>query len=363
MSKKGNINYKYLRRRKSWIRRNMTSVIIAAVALVVIIVAVIAGVFIGKNINNNNDNKNQTNVVDNKASEASEETTDEVNWIEETVPESVKDVQTQEEIETKMAETESIAKSIGSTKPYFIKVNRAANCVTVYGIDNNGEYTRPVIAFASSCGRAGQETPLVENYVTSDKYPWRLMVDGTYAQYATRIAGTDGILFHSIPYNSQSANNLEEGQYNKIGDYASLGCVRLCVRDCKWIYDNCPAGTGVTIYDDASNPGPLGKPESIKIPENSEYAGWDPTDPREENPWNSFSAKISGAADIKVKVGESVNLLNGVTAVDTCGNDITNKIYVLGKYTVDEKGTYEITYKVVDALGRSDEVKVNLVVE
>ena len=58
----------------------------------------------------------------------------------------------------------------------------------------------------------------------------------------------------------------------------------MCVRDVKWIYDNCPSGTGVTIYDDAVNPGPLGKPDSIKISEDSAYAGWDPTDPDENNP-------------------------------------------------------------------------------
>ena len=35
----------------------------------------------------------------------------------------------------------------------LLKVNRAANCVTVYGIDGKGEYTVAVKAFAASCGR------------------------------------------------------------------------------------------------------------------------------------------------------------------------------------------------------------------
>ena len=43
----------------------------------------------------------------------------------------------------------------------------------------------------------------------------------------------------------------------------------------KWIYDNCPLNTKVTIYD-SSNPGPLGKPATIKIPAGQ---NWDPTDP------------------------------------------------------------------------------------
>ena len=244
--------------------------------------------------------------------------------------------------------------------PYFIKVNRAANCATVYGIDENGEYTIPVKAFATSCGKAGDETIVGENYVTSDKYEWGYMVDGTYGRYAFRISG--GYLFHSVPYYSMNKGDLEDGQYNKLGDYASLGCVRMCVRDVKWIYDNCPSGTGVTIYDDAVNPGPLGKPDSIKIPEDSAYAGWDPTDPDENNPWNAYSAKIEGAKDIQTKIGQSVDVMTGVTATDTCGNDITAKIVTVGRYTFDQTGTYDIKYEVTDAIGSHDEVTVKLMV-
>ena len=84
---------------------------------------------------------------------------------------------------------------------------------------------------------------------------------------------------------SATGSSLETEEYNKLGSVASLGCIRMAVRDVKWIYDNCPAGTKVTIYDDAANPGPLGKPESIKIPVNSPNAGWDPTDTDPANPW------------------------------------------------------------------------------
>ena len=42
------------------------------------------------------------------------------------------------------------------TKPsYKIMVNRAANCVTVYEKDANGEFSIPVKTFVSSCGREG----------------------------------------------------------------------------------------------------------------------------------------------------------------------------------------------------------------
>ena len=57
--------------------------------------------------------------------------------------------------------------------------------------------------------------------------------------------------------------------------------------DALWIFQNCPIGTEVEIYDDPSDPGPLGKPEPIYIDPESEIRGWDPTDPSPENPWNN----------------------------------------------------------------------------
>jgi len=244
--------------------------------------------------------------------------------------------------------------------PYYIKVNRIENCVTVYGIDDKGEYSVPVKAFACSTGRAGNET-IMGDFNTSDYYPWCYMVDGSYGCYAIRFK--NGYMFHAVPSYSAKCGDLEDGEYNKLGDFASLGCVRMRVSDVKWIYDNCKRGTGVTVYDEAGNPGPLGKPDTIKLPTEGDKKGWDPTDPDEANPWKNESAKIIGARDIATKVGEEINIMEGVSATDTCGNDITSKIGVVGRYTFDKKGTYEIKYYVVDAIGSRAEVSVTLKVE
>lgn len=166
--------------------------------------------------------------------------------------------------------------------PYEIKVNRVQNLVIVYGIDYNGSYSVPYKIFVCSTGAEGHETP-TGTFSISDKYEWRLMVDGSYAQYATRIY--KGIMFHSVPYFSQSKDDLETEEFNKLGSAASLGCIRLAVEDIKWIYDNCPKGTTVMIYDDGDEIMPLDIPDTIKIPMDSPYAGWDPTDPDEDNPW------------------------------------------------------------------------------
>lgn len=245
-------------------------------------------------------------------------------------------------------------------KPYLIKVNREANCVTVYGMDENKFYSIPVKSFVASTGKNVGDTPLGTGSIT-DKYTFHPMVDGTYGQYAVRYM-SGGILFHSVPYYTNMKDQLETDQFNLLGSVASLGCVRLCVRDSLWIYENCPEGTEVIVYDDAANPGPLGKPEMIKIPMNSQYAGWDPTDPDPSNPWKQYSAKIEGTKDITLNVGDSFDPRQGITAVDTCGNDISDRILLSGSYDLGIPGTYTLTYNVTDAIESTDSKTITITV-
>ncbi len=164
--------------------------------------------------------------------------------------------------------------------PYYLRVNLTQNIVTVYARDESGEYTVPIKSMACSVGTDGK-TP-TGTYTTSDKYSWRLLSGNVYGQYCTRITGH--ILFHSVPYFTKDKGNLEFDKYNKLGQAASLGCVRLSVIDAKWIYDNCPKGSTVTLYySDAPEPISPTMPTQIDI--NDARRGWDPTDPDPNNPW------------------------------------------------------------------------------
>ena len=167
----------------------------------------------------------------------------------------------------------------GKTK-YYIKVNYGANAVTIYKKEENGYYSIPVKAMVCSCGTA---TPKSGVYKTSKGYEWGTLEGGTFGRYSTRIIG--GILFHSVPYTSESEDSLEYWEYDKLGTTASLGCVRLSVADTKWIFDNCEVGTQVEFYT-SSDPGPLGKPTAQKISDNVECRNWDPTDTSSNSPWN-----------------------------------------------------------------------------
>ena len=167
-----------------------------------------------------------------------------------------------------------------SDNPYYIKVNRTQNIVIIYTKDSNGGYTVPYKAMVCSVGM-NNATP-TGTYNTTDKYTWRLLSGNVYGQYATRITGH--YLFHSVPYVTQNKADLEYDEFNKLGEAASLGCIRLSVEDAKWIYDNCPKGTTVTIYD-SNEPEPLAKPTPIRIDTNDSRRVWDPTDPDPSNPW------------------------------------------------------------------------------
>ncbi len=138
--------------------------------------------------------------------------------------------------------------------PWYIRVNLEAQVVNVYTKDNEGRYTVPYKAMLCS---TGIDTPregvyvLPESHENPVKARWRYLQGDVWGQYVTRIV--DSILFHSVPYEDKSESTLEWWEYDRLGEEASLGCIRLCVADAKWIYDNCQAGTQVEFYT-SSNP-------------------------------------------------------------------------------------------------------------
>lgn len=180
-----------------------------------------------------------------------------------------------------LAEVQAESEIVDTRPDYAVYVNRALNCVTVKLENEDGSLT-PVKAMVCSCGREESETP-EGTFRTSDYYEWRRMVDDTFGRYAVRFNGK--ILFHSVPYIEESPDTLKWEEYNRLGENASLGCVRLTAEDAKWIYDNCKRGTKVVVYSDAEEAGELGKPTASKIEEDSPYRTWDPTDVSAGNPW------------------------------------------------------------------------------
>ena len=207
--------------------------------------------------------------------------------IDEIVNEEIIENIIEENVEDEIVEntvTEEKTKNTSGTR-YRLEVNCEQNVVNVYEKDENGEYKNCVKVMLCSVGFA---TPTSGTY-SLKKYggwEWKGLQGDVYGQYATQITGN--ILFHSVPYTEKYNNaSLEYWEYDKLGTSASLGCIRLTVKNAKWIYDNCASGTKVYFYRD-SNPGPLGKPSERKISGDSEVNSWDPTDPNSDNPWKEY---------------------------------------------------------------------------
>ena len=163
---------------------------------------------------------------------------------------------------------------------YYITVNVQANTVTVYTLDDEGYYSIPYKAMVCSTGPA---TPTSGVYGLGEQHRWHYLFGDVYGQYTTQITGN--ILFHSVPYTVYGdPSSLEYWEFDKLGTSSSMGCIRLQVRDAKWIYDNYSSIVAVQFYND-EDPGPLGKPSAPLISDNESCRGWDPTDQDPNNPW------------------------------------------------------------------------------
>ncbi len=245
---------------------------------------------------------------------------------------------------------------VGGAMPYYIKVNRQANCVTIYGRDQYGSYNVPIKAMVCSVG-VNNETP-TGVFTTTQKYIWRPLFGNVYGQYAFRINGP--ILFHTVPYTTTSKNAIEYWEYNKLGQAASMGCVRLTMSDMKWIYDNCPSGTVVEIYD-SPDPGPLGKPQAMYVDPNHPYRGWDPTDPDSNNPWHTIAPTIYAPRKQVVERCEKVDYMKKVSATDYLGQGVS--VWKTGKVKNTKCGKYTVTYWARDQYGNLARKKTKFVVK
>lgn len=243
---------------------------------------------------------------------------------------------------------------------YWIKVNTKCNVVNVY--KKSGSEYKPLRAMVCSTGKKGSSTPK-GTYRMGTKIGWCYLVGNVWAPYSMVIKGN--YLFHTVPYAKKSTSSMIYKEYNKLGTNCSHGCVRLAYMDAKWIWNNCPKGTKITVYS-SSKPGPLGKPTPIKMKKGWKY---DPTDPNKKNkhfllkkPVIEFSSK----KPTTIEKGDKFSLKSGVTAKNVNAfQDLTSKVSVYRIYKYNETkdayvkiksadfstenvGKYRIRYKVYD---------------
>lgn len=133
--------------------------------------------------------------------------------------------------------------------PYAITVDVNNQVTTVYGLDENGEYTVIVRQMLCSTGTKSAPSDVGDWVLSGYTARWADFPKwGGHAQFWTQI--NSSIAFHSVIYNSYNTMDLSTKSYKNLGSRASHGCIRLTVADAKWIYDNCGEGVVVTITED-----------------------------------------------------------------------------------------------------------------
>ena len=190
--------------------------------------------------------------------------------------------------------------------PYYIVVYTGSQSAVVYGKDSTDGYNVVVKSFTVSTGK--KSTPTAKGmYHIRAKYRWKTLNGPCYGQYCSSIS--PHYLFHSVPYVKKTVNTLYNNSYDKLGKAASHGCIRMCVRDSKWIYDNCPIGTQVRVVWKSG-------PKGAGVPKRStgkKFLGWDPSDKwAKGNPY--FSASKTTAS--KTTAGKTSASTTQTTAAD-----------------------------------------------
>ncbi len=177
----------------------------------------------------------------------------------------------------------------------YVKVVINAQLIYIYRRDSKGNPTELVRTIITSTGmdRSSNATPLGKYMIldssdnSAGKYRW-VAFDSSYGQYATRLFYiTDshsggmsgyftGYMFHSELYRSMDPTSLMVAEYNTLGYPRSHGCMRMQVKDARWIYMNCPTGSIVEIIDGVSDPSTWSALKPASLPYGTDY---DPTDP------------------------------------------------------------------------------------
>ena len=132
----------------------------------------------------------------------------------------------------------SMVKTVTPTGPYNISVNKSKQRVYIF----SGQ----TIVKEFICSTGKDETPTPSGrFLVGSKGPVFYPSDSAACYFWTRI--NNNYLFHSAIYDSDGYPI--QSEYDKLGSKASHGCIRLPKDDAKWIQDNVPYGTLVTISD------------------------------------------------------------------------------------------------------------------
>ena len=134
--------------------------------------------------------------------------------------------------------------AVAKRLPYRVEVSIDQQTVAVYHLNDQGSYDLEQ-QFTCSTG-LGNSTP---RGIFLDGYPanrWHYFKKfDCWAQYSFEIEGN--ILFHSVLYSDKDESTLRKGSVYALGSPASHGCIRLSVKNAKWLFTHCSKGSLVIV--------------------------------------------------------------------------------------------------------------------
>ena len=157
---------------------------------------------------------------------------------------------------------------------YYLSCDRVNGVMTVYADKSR---TIPIKTIRVSVGNPTTLTP-AGTFTVKRSLRWQPVMGPSWGQYGSHVVG--GIYVHSVACGEKNDHNLPVGEYLRLGNPASHGCIRCCVADAKWVFDNCN-GSEIKIYDgiyksDEALKGPLGRKALTPL---RGAKNFDPTDP------------------------------------------------------------------------------------
>lgn len=190
----------------------------------------------------------------------------------------------------------------------------------------------PEVSLRISTGRVKGSTPVTppdKPFILSGyRAPQLLFTKAAtwvWVRYATHVSGD--IFIHSQPYDHQKDANgktlpldrslFSKWGYNRLGLHtASNGCIRLCLRDAKYLSDNIHRGMPCYIFESSEG---IELPEAPSLPPANLNNRWDPTDTDPLSPYvhrqqNSMAWKyVPKGKDIEVLKGLQPSAADGVS--------------------------------------------------
>lgn len=231
------------------------------------------------------------------------------------------------------------------TGNYTIEVNIAKNAMVIYEIEDD-KSQKVIKVFPVSIGKELKKG----KYSIEGKYSW-VRIGDDWSQYGSKI---DNLCYiGSVAYEDNYPETLKPKSYNNVGIKKSNGKnILLYTRDANWVYENCKTGTKINVIKGKdSDQLPLEMTKKIEL---SEYCGWDPTDPNENNPYAKVqNGNITlGTETIYIEKDSKINYYANLLAYNNDGIDITGDV-AYKKIDTSELGKKKIKYTLTTSDGKT----------